>query len=148
MSAGVIDQNAPHQPGSDSVKMRAVFPGHSLFLHHSHVSFVHECSRLERVIGPLASEIFAHQTAKLAIDQRHQPSRGLLAALTPIPEDPGYIGWLFVMERRFHFLLGRNLSGYAGRSESFFPAELSSAAPWVSKLFNFKCPFSEDPFRI
>ena len=54
MAAGMIDQYAPHHLRRNREEMRPILPFHALVVHQTHIGFIHQGSRLERVAGALA----------------------------------------------------------------------------------------------
>jgi hypothetical protein len=81
--AGVIYQNLPHKPGSDSKEVRAAFPFRRTLAKQAHVGFVNQSSALEGVIRALLLQGVAGETPELLVDERHEGVEGLPVAAAP-----------------------------------------------------------------
>ena len=107
----VFDQDPPHQLGGNAAEMRAVFPLRAILTHELHVCFVHKRSGLKRVIAALKTQTIRSPSAKLFVDQRHEPGWRLCITLIPVAQNLGDVG-LFRghhavssnMQTRFWFL--------------------------------------------
>src|SRR5262249_31727359 len=92
-SAGVIDQQEPHGPGSDRKEVSAVLPFDVLLLDQAEIGFVDERGGLQRVTGTLPLEVALSQPAQFVIDQRDELVKGRPISLAPIAEQLSYFLW-------------------------------------------------------
>ena len=70
MTAGVIDQDAPHDLRRHAKEVRPVLPIGLSLIDEPQVDLVHERRRLECVVGPLHPELPVGHATELRIDPR------------------------------------------------------------------------------
>ena len=90
--AGVIDQDAPHQPGGHREEVGAVLPFHLADVDQAQVRLVDERGRLERVPGALPAHLPVRETAQLLVHQGNQLLEGRFVARAPGDEQTGDLG--------------------------------------------------------
>jgi hypothetical protein len=71
--AGVIHQNAAHEPRADGEEMSAILPLYFLDIDEPQVSFVDECRGLQSMSEAFAGEAALGYLAQLRIDQCENP---------------------------------------------------------------------------
>ena len=69
---GVVHEHTAHHARRDAEEMRAVLPWNRPLRNQAQIRFVDDRCRLERVTGFLAAKVSGGQTAKLALDLRHE----------------------------------------------------------------------------
>jgi hypothetical protein len=84
-----IDKNPPHDLGSDTVKMRPILPLDAPLIDQADISFMNECSRLKRIIGPLSPQTPGSEAPKLPINQRQQILECPTTTLIPLDQKLG-----------------------------------------------------------
>ena len=72
MSAGVIDQDAAHDPAADGEEVSAVLPVRVFLAHQFQVGFVHQRGAVEGMIRTLAPQLPVGDFVKLRVDQWRQ----------------------------------------------------------------------------
>src|SRR5277367_2981834 len=77
----MVDQNAPHQLGSNPIELSAVLPMGRMLADQLEISFMNQSSGLKGMVHPLAPHIPAGQPFELVIDQRNKL---FLSGLVPI----------------------------------------------------------------
>ena len=70
--AGSLDENLAHRVRRDGAEMRAVLPPPGLVLQETQVRLMDERRRLQRLAGPLATEITRRKAPELLVHDRQQ----------------------------------------------------------------------------
>ena len=81
MSTGEIHQDAAHQLCGDCKEVRTILPPHWFPVDESHVGFVDECCRLQRLTGLFAGHLFGSQLAQLIVNERQELLGSLRVAM-------------------------------------------------------------------
>ena len=81
--ARMVDENAAHDLGCESEKMRPILPPDLAIAEQADEGFVRQRGGLEGVIGALVPELMAREAAKLAVDNGNEVFEGLVASAFP-----------------------------------------------------------------
>src|SRR5437763_4692816 len=92
VASRVIDEYAPHDLGCNREEMGPILPLHALIVHQTHVGFVHQVSRLQRVAWALALYIAVSQAAELFINDGRQAVERALVSIGPGAKELAYFG--------------------------------------------------------
>jgi hypothetical protein len=84
VSAGVIDQNVPHDLGGNREEVRTILPTRRGLLHQSQVGFVDECGGLQSMVHSFAPHVSCSHLPKFAVNQWHELGCGLLISLNQL----------------------------------------------------------------
>ena len=90
-TAGVIDENLPHQMCSDAVEVAAALPLVWRIGDEAHVRFVHEARCLQRLRLTFVAQIVRGQPVQRAIDDWDQLVTSRDAAFGPLTKQPGNV---------------------------------------------------------
>ena len=82
-SASGVDENAPHDPGRHTEKMRSVLPLYVVPVHESHVHLVDQRGRLEDVTASLACHLPRSHAVQFLLHERRKGVQGALVSMTP-----------------------------------------------------------------
>jgi len=66
----MVHQNLPHEVGGHGKKVCAIVQSQGLLLYESQISFVHQCSALQRMAGALGFEVVMGKAPELVINER------------------------------------------------------------------------------
>ena len=72
LRARVIYQNAAHQLRSNAEKLRAILPARGLLVDQTQIRLVNQRGCLQRMAGPLVTQVARRLTPQLVIDHRNQ----------------------------------------------------------------------------
>ena len=86
MPTGAVDQDPAHDLCGDTKEVSPVPPIDLPLIDESQVGFVDERRRLQRVPGPLATQLAPGDAAQLGIYERQQLVEGTVIPPTPIIE--------------------------------------------------------------
>src|SRR5215203_5248833 len=78
---GVVDQDAPHDPGREGEEMRPILPSDAAQAPELEERFVDESGRLQGVTGPFASQLLRGDGPELAVDRRDETLQSLVVPL-------------------------------------------------------------------
>jgi len=70
MRTGKVDENTPHQPGTDGVKVSPILPSDTLELDQPQIDLMNERGRLQGMTFIFAGHAAARQTVEFLVDQR------------------------------------------------------------------------------
>jgi len=90
MMPGVIDENPSHHLRRHSQELCAVLPDDLMLACQSKVRLVDECSRLQSVAWPLATEIARRAAVQIVIHHSEELFSGFRATLAPRPKQVGH----------------------------------------------------------
>lgn len=90
LRAGVVDQDAPHQLRSNSIKMCAVLPLGAPLIDEPEISLIDQRRWLQSVFLPFTPEVVPGKSAQFAVDKGHQLVEGCLVAATPTNQELCY----------------------------------------------------------
>ena len=75
-SSRMVDENATHESGGDGKKLSSVLPGCASLIHELEEQFVHQRSRVQRVIRAFATQLPASDASQLGINEGHKAIEG------------------------------------------------------------------------
>ena len=89
-SAGVIDEDLPHQLGRQCKEVGPVLDRHAVHIHKSQIDLMNERRRLQWVQRRFCLQTAARHAAQLVVHDRDQAVERRGVALTPGQEQFGY----------------------------------------------------------
>ena len=87
--AGVVDEDAPHDPRRHGQEMRAVVPLDRFSVNQADIGLVDERGRLETVTHALSGHAAARDLVELLVDERDQSLAGVVVSLPPFEKERG-----------------------------------------------------------
>jgi len=84
--ARMIDEHLPHGVRRDAEEMSAVLPDDPILPNESHIRFVNQRSRLQRVLSTLAPQICGRSATKFLVHDRHKVVACLEVTTAPCPQ--------------------------------------------------------------
>ena len=85
----MVDQDLPHQPGSNAEEMGSPFPRNTLAFDHPEEGFVDQRARLHGMAGPLAAQVASGELLQFVVDLRQKAIEGRLIAASPLDQKVG-----------------------------------------------------------
>ena len=117
MRPGVVHQDSSHQLSGHTEELRAILPARVVLINQFEIGLVDECRGLERVIGPLVTQVAGGDAAQFPIHDRDQ-----IRERTPVATAPSEEQLRHVSGRRRH---GVTIQVFRGEGPEYTPASLN-----------------------
>jgi hypothetical protein len=87
MTAGIVDENLPHEPGGHREEMDAIISVERFLIHQPQVGFVNQRCALQSVTVSLAQEVTARDFTEFLVHEGDQAFERLLVSTFPSHEE-------------------------------------------------------------